>query len=512
MTSIAGRADSHGRRRRVGGRRRAVVAVVVLLLIAVALATSYSAMRSQTVTLNVRQNAMLSVSARQAALTGLTAGLREMHEPDWGGVDTTFGMPLSTNDAFRVEYVAGDTTLTAADVDYEDSPYRVTLVVTGTATDPADSRRVSTHTIRAVARLIPRAVPDEPSDWAAMQDYTFYQTEVRYTTLELPCRLEGTIRLQGKLCLARDYPDDWAAWINYLYHLDQMRWNGYGDYRTVTGRVDYPYSAQDGHVNTTLVNYMSVTTRDVAQDTAAADWTKPVCVTSYRIFPGGPEYEVPRLSGTIQGRTLARSVAENPLGLFYSESDLTLGDNVTLQGTLMCRNEVRINGKNVQLETVDIPPLQGQSLPIQLPVVTCRNFLVRPDADCEVNGLVAVFGRLEVEHDSCRGELELSGKLIAEDFDVYRDTEWDVLDWEEEFDRYVDFDGPSWIYFPVWMTIFGYHCQPTVHIKAGEDVQYHWYRSGESIFVPHEDDFSEMDADEEPGLRWELLEIFHEGG
>ena len=58
----------------------------------------------------------------------------------------------------------------------------------------------------------------------------------------------------------------------------------------------------------------------------------------------------------------------------------------------------------------------------------------------------------------------------------------------------------------------GFPYSPTVHIKPGDDVRYHWYRPGESIFVPHSDDFSEMDSGENPGLRWELIEISHEDG
>lgn len=494
------------------GERRAVVAVIVLLLIAVALATSYSAMRSQTVTLSVRQNAMLGVSARQAALTGLTAGYRQMHSPDWAGTDTTFTRALGANERFAVQYAAGDTTLTAGDAEYEDSPYRVTLLVTGTATDPSDSRRVSQYTIRAVARLVPRAMPDEPSDWPTMQHYTYYQTKDYSTTLDLPCRIEGAIRLQGKLRLGRHYPDDWDAWVNYFYHLNQMRWNGYGDYRTVNGPIHYPYSDQDWYVHDTLVNRMSVSTSNTDKDTANADWIKPALLTSYRLFPGGPTYGVPTVSGTITNRTLEGSVLDNPLGLYYAGSDLTLGDNVTVRGTLICLEELRIDGSNVKLEPVDIPSLYGESLPIQIPVATCRNFEVRPGAACSVKGLVAAFGHLEVESGAARGQLEIAGRVVAEDLDIYEDTDWDILDWWHEFHNYLAVNGPSWIHFPVWMRYWGYDYVPSVRIKQGEDVTYHWYRPGQTIFVPHPDDFSEMDADEDPGLRWELIEIVHGDG
>ncbi len=509
MTNVPETVNRRRRRRRRPRQRRAVTAVIVLLLIAVALATSYSAMRSQTVTMNVRQNAMLGVSARRAALTGLTAGLREMHSPDWSGTETTFSKALGTNESFQVQFLAGDDGLTAADSDFDDLPYRVTLLVTGTASDPADANRASQHTIRAVTRLILRAMPDEPSDWSNMQDYVFYQTEERDTTLDIPCRIEGKLRLQGRLRLGHHYPDDLGPWGNYFYHLNQMRWNGYADHRTVTGRVDFDYDAQDLYVRDLLVNYMSVSTSHLEKDTANADWSKPTSLTSYRLFPGGPEYEIPTLFGTLENTTLETSTTDNPLGLYYASSNLTLSHNVTVRGTLFCQDELRIEGANVRLESASIPPLHGSSLPIRLPVATCRNFEVRPSASCSVDGLLAAFGHVEVDSSNSRGTLEIRGRVIAKDLDIFQDTDWDAVDWTAQFTDYLDSIASSWVYFPVWMQAMGYPFAPTVHIKGGDDAQYHWYQPDATVFVPHADDFSEMDGDETPGLRWELIEIAH---
>ena len=495
------------RPRRVA-RRRAVVALVVLLLIAVALASSYSAMRSQTITLSVRENATLGVSARQAALAGLSAGLREMHSPNWTGTGTSYSRMLSSHVSFQVQFVAGDDTLTSDDADYSDLPYRVTLVATGTASDPANANRLSQYTVRAVARLIPRALPDEPTDWSTMEDYTFYQTEERNTTFDLPARIEGAVRLQGELKLGDHYPDDVDAWANYLYHLNLMRLNNYGDYRPFTGRIDWDYGQQSTYVHQILTSYMSVSTSHHAVDTAASDWSNPVGLTSYRLFPGGPEYAIPEVSGTITNRTLGSSPAENPLGLYYAGSNLTLACNVTVRGTLICRKDLRIAGTGVVFESLDLPALYGQSLAIRMPVATCEDFEVSSDASCTVKGLLAVFGHLNVEAASCRGVLNVSGRVIAEDLDIREDKDWDHVDWETEFDNYLFACGFASCYFPVWVRyVRGLHYSPTVQIKAGDDAQYHWYRQGETVYVPHQDDFSEMDASRTPGLRWELLEI-----
>lgn len=499
---------SNRRRKGLPGRsRRAVVAVVVLLLIAVALATSYAAMRSQAITLNVRQNASLGVTARQAALTGLSAGLRQMHSPGWSGTDTTFTRNLAANVSFQVAFIAGDDTLTASDPDYAEFPYRVTLMVTGTASDPADSRRVSRHTIRAVARLIPRAISAEPSDWSAMQNYTFYQTHVYNTSLNPPCRIQGPIRLQGKLLLGDEYPDDSDAWLYYFHHLNVMREAGYGDYRTVTGRVDYNYASQEWYIRQILTGYMAVSTSHLDVDTANSDWTKPTCLTRYRLFPGGPEYSVPTLCGTISNRTLGSSVTENPLGFYYAAYSLVLGNNVTIRGTLFCQEEIRVTGTNVVFESLNQLPLHGSSLPIRMPVAVCRDFTVRPSAACTVSGLLAAFGAVNVDAASSRGTFTLKGRLVAQDLDIHADSDWDNLAWSTLYDLYYASLTTGWTYFPMWMQFLGYPYAPTVVIKPGDDASYHWYRTGESLYVPHADDFSQMDATQTPGLRWELMDI-----
>jgi hypothetical protein len=489
------------------------VAVVVLLLIAVALATSYSAMRTQTVNLNVRQNAGLGVSARRAALTGLTAGLREMHSPDWTGTGTAFARALGPSESFKVEFIAGDTSLTAADPDYEESPYRVTLSVLGIASDPSDARRVSTHTIRAVVRLIPRAMPSEPSDWSRMQRYTLFQTKITDTTFDIPCRVEGDVRLQGKLCLGRHYPDDEDAWENYFYHQNTMRNYGFDDARVFTGRVYLPYLAQESRVRNALEALMSVPTTYRDADEVNSDWAKPENFSSYRVYQGGPVYAIPRVVGPLANEQLVASPVDNPLGLFYSGGNLTIDDNVTIRGTLFCRDDIAIDGIGVRFASVDIPPLSGSSLPIRLPVATCRDFKVRPGSSCKVDGLLAVFDDVEVQRGSPRGRLHARGRIITRDFEVFEDDAWKAVNWRDElwncYQSYHD-GGFPWPLFTLWMEMQGYPWKPTVHVKQGEDVQYHWHWPGDSIFVPHVDDFSESDHTRTPGLRWELIEVVHE--
>ena len=149
-------------------RRRGVAVLIVLMLLSITLGLSYWMVRSPTTALQIQQNTNVRVSARRAALTGLTMGLKKMHTNEWcygDGVNTTLTGSIGEDQSYQVSYVVGDPSLAVDDPDY---PYRVTLLSTGTATDPTDPERTSTHQARAVVHLVPRRVPDEPTDWPTM--------------------------------------------------------------------------------------------------------------------------------------------------------------------------------------------------------------------------------------------------------------------------------------------------------------------------------------------------------
>jgi len=492
-------------------RRKAVAALVVLLLVAVAMATSYATMRSQATALQVQRNAGVNMAAQQAAMAGLSVGLKRLHAPDWRGTGTVIAQALSSTESFQVRFVAGDDALSPGDVDYGELPYRVTLYVTGTALDGVDAGRVSHHELRAVARLIPRAMPAEPSRWEAMQLRTFYQTKLHDTVLELPCRIEGSVRLQGQLKLASQYPAQWDPWANYLYDLEWMRWQGLEDARPLEGPVLYPVTLQDANTHYAVVNYLGLSTANRDTNEVIADWVQPTFCDSYRLYPGGPVYAVPRIATLIDNVTMEADTETNPLGLFYCGDHLTLGDNVTLRGTLICKGDVRIDGTNVHLEPAALPPLLGDSTPIRLPTVTCCCFRVKPESSCTVKGLLAAFDRVEVQAGEPRGKLNVAGRVIAAKLDIQKEESWARIDWWAAFEEFCfraytegTFPVPA---FPVWMQTHGYPYEPTVVLTTGEDVDYHWHRPGETVFAAHPDDTSPIDAAADPGLRWELVDI-----
>ena len=171
--------------------------LVVMLLISMTLGLSYAAVRSQHTAFQIQRNSDRRLLARQAAASGLTMALKKMHTADWAGVDTTLTGSLGTYEGYQVTYRTGDPSLASGDADYEDIPYRVTLLSTGLAADPDNPKHIARHQIRAVVRLVPRALGGEPNGWEKMTSYTVYQWDDGGGDfiVDVPIRVEGPVRI-----------------------------------------------------------------------------------------------------------------------------------------------------------------------------------------------------------------------------------------------------------------------------------------------------------------------------
>ena len=480
-------------------RRPGVALILVLLIICMALGLSYAAVRSQFTGLKIQQNSDRRISARQAAVTGLTMAIKNMHTAGFNGVDSTLAGSLGADQGFQVTYSTGDPSLGPGHPDYEDFPYRVTLLSTGSAADPDNPASVATYQIRAVVRLAPRELGEEPTDWAKMQAYTVYQSKKDNFEVDIPCRLEGPVRIQGKLKIAPSYLNAGDSRLCYLGDLNVMRLTGYPDYRPLNGAVDLPFSEQDWLQLWVLANKLGVTAVDVPVKEAAADWTKPTSLSSYQIYDGGPTYTIPAVGATLQDTTLEPDPLTNPLGVYYRDGTIEIGDNVTIRGSLFCKDDIKVKGMNVHFQSVELPALHGSEAPVRLPAASCRSFFVEPTAGGGLTGLLAVFDRFEIKKSPETVEFGIAGRVIADTLYIKERQPWDTLGWG---DYYGDFlaqlvEGGE-PYFPVWMGYQGRDPKPLLTIKPDSGpITYHWHYPGDRIYEPHPDD---------DGLRWDLVQ------
>lgn len=186
-------------------RREGFAVVIVLALLSVTLALSYSMMRVQSTTSQIQQNMSRQADARQAAISGLSAGIREMYESDWGGINSTLQMNLGNNRSYQVTYQAGDQWLEADDPDYAEKPFRVTVVSTGYAFDTINPTVRSEYKIRSVVQLVRRKLQANPSSYAAAAGYSMYSRGTGTNTLEAPTQVHGKTFVNGRLDLCEDW-------------------------------------------------------------------------------------------------------------------------------------------------------------------------------------------------------------------------------------------------------------------------------------------------------------------
>ncbi len=503
-----------GPRGRHGPPRRAVATLVVLLLIAITLAIAYASMRSQSTAVQIQSNASLRTAARQAAVTGITMALKNLHTSQWAGVDTTLHRSLGAGERFEVSFATGDPRLTPGHPDYEDSPYRVTLLSTGFAADPSSPERVCAHRLRAVVRLAPRQLDGEPSDWATMQRYTVYQWKKDSFELDIPYRLEGPVRVQGQLKLATRYPNHLNAWYRYLGDLNAMRLAGHPDYRPFNGPVDLLFSDQDYvQFYEGLREKLGVPANDLPLKAAAADWDQPTSLANYQIYPGGTVYSVAAAAGTLENTFLEPDPLTNPLGIYYRDTSIAVRDNVTVRGSLFCRDDIRIEGQNVHFQPVDMPALYGSDGPVRLPTACCRKFIVESTGGGTLSGLLAVFDTFQIDKSPATVSFVITGRVITDKFFIQERQPWETLNWA---DYYVAFlaqlaggEGTPVKYFPLWMGTKGYDPKPLLIVKPDPPdpppPTYHWKNPYNYVYVPHPDDASPLNPDS-PGLRWEVVE------
>jgi len=511
LASTQGRTSRpwHPRRR----PRRGVAIVFVLALIAITMALSYSLLRTQVTATQIQANSNQRALARQAAMTGLSAALRQIQLQAWiddGGVSSTLSGRISADETYHVTFSTGDATLTDTHPDYEDYPYRVTVLSTGYALDPATAGTVCSHQVQAVMRLVPRKLADEPSSWTQMQQYTLFQYKPASTgggyhvVIEAACRIEGRVRIQSELKLDIMAPAGSNARARYLSDLNQMRVDGLGDERPFTGPIDLDTSKLAAATLDLLTTSLSIATSHKAQLTTA-DWTHPGAVTSYQLYSGGKTYAVPRVGLDHTDTVFEPHPITNPLGVFLRIGDLNLNDNVTVRGTMILSDsggDLNILGNNVRFESVALHPLDGSDIPIRLPVaIVANDFAVRAGSKGVVDGMVVAFDEFWVKRDDQANiDFHLTGRLINKRFHVEQRNDWDLGGswWSNRYDDFMDqLDGGE-PYMPVWLEEnFDLDSTPRLTFKPGSTpASYHWYNPDQPIYVPHPDD---------GGLRWELV-------
>ena len=494
--------------------RRCGMAVVVLLaLLTISLALSYAMLRTQFAVAQMDGTRMRMTDARQAALAGMAAGLRQMHQNSWGGVATTYNRLLGPNARFEVSYQAGDASLAPGDPDYALYPYRVTVTSTGYAQDPANANATSSYQVQTVVQLVPRALSTQPSGWSVTQGFTLMQWHLpggQEFIVEVPCRIEGNVHVQTALTLAEDYPG-WAQARTRLFSdWNQMRLNGLPDYRPFNGTVHMAYLLNSLSTRLLLTNSLGVTTQNTWPHLIPF-WQRPSGNSTYQIYPGGPRYTMQELPSRLRDRTLTPDPVLNPLGVYQATGELELERNVSIEGTLIVNRsggqsgDLVLDGRNVSAAPVDLLPLDGTSQKVQLPTMVVRDDLLAENGShTNLRGLITVDGRFAVEDaPQSATRFQLDGRLLAEHVAFEARNEWDKPSswWETQLNSFLaDLQSqPNPIqYFGAWLEARrGLINAPQITLQPdAAGPTYQWLTSTQPIYVAGAQD---------GGLRWEVI-------
>lgn len=489
-------------------KQRGFSVIAVMAILSVAVVMTYAMLQAQVMSVQISRNTTRTAAALQAAETGVAMAIRQMHQTaEWGGVSTVYNQTLNATDSFSATYSAGDLDLTDTDDDWEMYPYRVTIDVEGRSTDSMVANNIAVANIRAVVQLVPREMPDELTGWEDVLDYTVYQTEAEEAVVELPCRIEGPVRFQAELSILDDSANDEDARTQYLEDLNGARLDGYPDYRPFEGPVNLPVATQDSDQLDDLVVKLGIEVVNTAPSAMPSDWTSqplPNDFSTYQIYPGGPTYTIPSLSGTISG-TIDPDPTTNPLGICEKNGSIQINDDTSIRGTLIVQHDLIIDGTNVEISPVELLPLHGTTDPIYLPTILARDLEVESGATAAVTGFVALWDDFDVEEGTYDTTFDFQGHLVTAEFEMEPRNEWTDSNWGWWHGKFLEW-APGYgqyQYFPLWLgqSPLNFYPQPKVTLKQGsEPAVYHWKRPdpNETIYIPRTVDV---------GLFWDTVRV-----
>jgi hypothetical protein len=478
--------------------RRGMSVIVVLGLIAISMAASYALLRAESAIVRTQQNANRQDLARQAAMVGLAVAIHNMEQSSWGGVGTTLSGSLNSTDSYSVTYTAGDSSLTTSSTSYWEYPYRVTLLSTGTSVDQTNSQSKGTHKVQAVVRLIPRNFASDPTGWSTLLTYTLFQLSNQTVNLDAPCQVAGPVFLQGAVQLSDDYAWSSNACRQYASDLNLMRSHGYSDYRWLTGPVWYPQnstSSQDRNV----LSQLGVSTTNVSVGSSMGSFSIQNIFSTYRLYPGGPAYNV----GSVpNGATsLVADPVQNPLGIFYSSSSVTLGNNATVNGTLICGGDITVTGSGVTFTPVNLMPLYGTSTPIYLPaIVTGNRVHFTSTGQASITGVVIAGSQFLIDVGPQADAVSVVGNVLTGAFTINMRNEWNAMGllWTAVFSTFNAQKNHGIPYFPVYLSTIGLNYVPALTVTPNP-----------TTVTNHCPDLSSgpvyLVGSSDSGLRWELV-------
>lgn len=438
--------------------RQGLSLVVVMIAVSLSMALTYAALSSQARGVQVRQNVNRKELARQAAESGAAIALNTMQSSAWSGVTTPLSGTLSNDNVGRTTYEVtfvtidglsspsaypsgmGQTSLSGASGFFNSNSnglsmnsadvaaiatrqaLQLILRCTGkwqSTTDPLD---VVTESLDVGLELQPRVpgrtilspdIPQATDVLASNGNYDTIQNYAAFTSMGSSGNPSLTLRPGQRI--------DGPCWLSTgISIFDGPRWKDdvRNEYlqstgalfsRTVGGTTTLLHPHPFGGPVTMVGSFSSseitdLTNLNVPRSTASSSPTAPSISFSswktYQLYQGGFTYSAETLPSSTLNNVVLRPSQRNPLGVFYRENNLTVNDNVVIQGSLICSGGITFTGNNVIIASVNWRDVSGSPVTTsselfpRLPAIVANGVASNPSTRVSIEGAVLLTNSL----------------------------------------------------------------------------------------------------------------------
>jgi len=208
----------------------------------------------------------------------------------------------------------------------------------------------------------------------------------------------------------------------------------------------------------------------------------------------------------LQNQSLQPNPLTNPLGLFYNAGEILVGNNTTVQGTLISPDEIELAGTGVTCTPVVLPALDGTTEPVRLPALISRRVSVNSGSYATVNGNVLAWDRWQVDVRYAHTVHVMTGTVVAEEARIERRTNWSSLAWGTYYTLFQFQLSGGTPYFPLFCQSLNLPVQAPILLQPDSTYRDHYQQFTQPIYAP---------AGGDAGLFWEVLswkDLAHVGG
>jgi hypothetical protein len=183
-------------------------------------------------------------------------------------------------------------------------------------------------------------------------------------------------------------------------------------------------------------------------------------------------------------------------------------DGVVIRGSVFTRggsaSDIEVYGSGVSVQPVNLPPLDGSDEPVRLPsIISSDDLRFYSGSTSDIQGLVLARDDFDVrwaeqEHMALR----IEGHVAGRDLRFRPREEWEHSEawWDATWLSFWAQRLTGIAHFPEWLVrTTGLDIEPHLTLVPDkQNIRYHYYRPGNPVYVPHEDD---------DGLRWNVVRL-----